>query len=177
MATEKYQICKDCGENKELSLFVKNPSYANGYRRLCKICYSVHSKKYRENNKDKIAVSNKLYYNKNYNKLKEYKKEYNKTEKVKQQRREYYHKNREKILEKRRSRRHRTSMRRIRQPFKFDEFNCEYELEKEKTKNNPHKKTRKFNADEEYGYNTDTSIDSLDKEYFYNDNSDEDTEY
>ena len=69
METKK---CSKCGEVKELGEFHKMAASRDGHRPVCKSC----SKKYRQENKEKIKQQNKQYYQENKEKMKQYNKKY-----------------------------------------------------------------------------------------------------
>jgi hypothetical protein len=57
-----HRECKKCKNIKELVLFVKSSKTA--YRKICKECFSIRQKKYREikEHKDKAREYRKHYY-------------------------------------------------------------------------------------------------------------------
>lgn len=105
--------CKKCGETKELSEFYTRP---NGQVRTpCKECHNKSSKRYQEQNRDKIKEMKKSYYEahkdeiskktaeyyqKNAEAKRQYQSKYRKEnpDKVKEIRRKTYLKNRDRVL-------------------------------------------------------------------------------
>ena len=87
----KTKICPNCGE-LPLSAFGIDKSRKDGFNNKCKFCQNSRNKKYRERNKDKIAVYkdknrdrkntyNRKYYRENKKKAKIYAAEYRQTHK------------------------------------------------------------------------------------------------
>lgn len=85
------KYCNNCSLEKDIDEFNKNKKYADGLHYCCKECKKISSKKYYENNKEKVKsdvkkyrVNNlddckkrvKNYHTKNKNEIKIYKKEY-----------------------------------------------------------------------------------------------------
>ena len=106
--------CTKCGEWKVASTinFHRQKKGKYGLKGECKECKKKYSKRYRENNKDKIAQYckankdkkreyDKQYYEANKEKIAERDKRYNKAnkEKIAERRKQYYRANRDKILE------------------------------------------------------------------------------
>ena len=85
--------CTKCGTIKELSFFPKRniKNKISDCYPSCKECKKIRTKKYKENNKEKVSLSSKIYYQKNIEKQKEYNRKYNK---------EKYKNNRDKIINK-----------------------------------------------------------------------------
>ena len=81
------KICSLCGIEKSLDEFHKHKHSKDGHRNRCKECRKSITKKYREENTDKVRESQKRY------------REDNK-ELVKQRKKEYYENNKEKLSEK-----------------------------------------------------------------------------
>jgi hypothetical protein len=50
------KLCTKCGECKDLSLFHKDKTHADGYRSFCKACVGLYMRKNYEKNKDKIKA-------------------------------------------------------------------------------------------------------------------------
>jgi len=83
------RICKECGEEKEIEEFVKDKTCKYGYAWDCKECRSLHERKYRQDNKEEIAIRRKCRYQKNKEYVKRYGEKYrinNKAEINKRQR-------------------------------------------------------------------------------------------
>jgi hypothetical protein len=101
------KICKKCGVEKLLCEFVKDKTKKNGTRNVCKICNNItnkeSSKKYRENNPEKLKETQLKYRGKNREVMAERTRKYreNNPEKVKEQQKDYYWKNKEQRLENR----------------------------------------------------------------------------
>lgn len=81
------KICKECEERKDISEFIRCSSYKDNVRNTCKKCGAIKSKKWREENKqkvrdwreknrEKINIYKKNDYIKNKNKYLEHKKLY-----------------------------------------------------------------------------------------------------
>ncbi len=81
------KICSLCEIEKSLDEFHKFIHSKDGYRNRCKECRKSITKKYREENADRVRESQKRYREEN-------------KELVKQRKKEYYENNREKVLEK-----------------------------------------------------------------------------
>lgn len=113
----KYKICSKCKKQKTLKNFNKDLKSKDRLRTYCKLCSNIMTKKWRENNKEKERLSNKLrrqknllkynkiakiYRRKNKNKLykktKEWKK--NNKQKIADYNHQYYLLNKEKIITK-----------------------------------------------------------------------------
>lgn len=100
------KICRKCKLDKDINEFSKKNTSKDGKQNICKYCDKQESKKWRENNKEKVKLQKEIYLKKNPEKLKEYQKEYQKKwakenpEKIKSKRKKYNLKNREKNKEK-----------------------------------------------------------------------------
>ena len=105
MNSQIKQVCKKCGEEKLLTEFHKNSHRKNGHVTRCKACakkqrkenkkiIQERNKKYYEDNKEKILISRKIYYEK---KGREYHKKWveENRERVQECRRLYYQNNKE----------------------------------------------------------------------------------
>ena len=79
------KICTKCNCEKELTEFTNLKSSKDGKQPYCKSCYSLMSKQYRLENKEKIKQHKKQVYENN-------------KELILQQRKEYYQVNRESVL-------------------------------------------------------------------------------
>jgi len=66
----KSKICNKCGDDKSINEFNKRTRSKDGLRSDCKLCRKEISKKYRENNTDRINVFNKNWFNANSDKAK-----------------------------------------------------------------------------------------------------------
>lgn len=75
-AIEMSKRCSICNEVKELTEFCKNKNKILGVKSECKACKIIADKKYRDNNKEKIIMSNTRYYNNNKEKISLYSKKY-----------------------------------------------------------------------------------------------------
>jgi hypothetical protein len=78
--------CSTCGINKKLCDFHKWKFGSDGYRRVCKECRKLETKKYYKNNEDKVKL-----------KVAEYRK--NNPEKVKEVKQKIYDRDKERILQ------------------------------------------------------------------------------
>ena len=56
------KICTKCGKELPETEFYKDPRRENGLRSICKKCWSIRKKKYRETHKEEISESGKKYY-------------------------------------------------------------------------------------------------------------------
>ena len=65
------RTCTKCGEEKPFTAeyFYRNRSKALGYSVWCKICYCKRSKKYREENPEKVRAGQKKYREQNREKM------------------------------------------------------------------------------------------------------------
>lgn len=61
---EDVKTCKCCGETKSISLFYKHKGMKDGYYTKCKVCHDAYNKIYYEKNKEKI-VQYRVDYNRN----------------------------------------------------------------------------------------------------------------
>ena len=77
------KICSKCKEEKNVCEFGNDKSRKNNLSYLCKECLILKSKKYKENNKDKITFYLEEYRQKNKEKLKVARTEYRKKNKEK----------------------------------------------------------------------------------------------
>lgn len=99
------KICRKCKLDKDINEFSKKNTSKDGKQNICKYCDKQESKKWKENNKEKVKLQRERYLKKNPEKLKEYQKEYQKKwakknpEKVKLKRKKYNLKNCEKNKE------------------------------------------------------------------------------
>jgi hypothetical protein len=90
------KICSKCKEEKNICDFGNDRTRKNNLSYLCKKCLILKSKKYKENNKDKVTRSSKEYRKNNKERMKIARKEYIKKnkEKIKEYRRFYSDKKR-----------------------------------------------------------------------------------
>lgn len=91
----KTKQCFKCKKKRLTKFFDKNKTSKDGLYTYCKQCKKEEDKKYRENNKQKIAKRNKNYYKQNKKRIAKQKQEYQK--RTKEKRRIYkrkYEKNR-----------------------------------------------------------------------------------
>lgn len=65
------KVCKSCGLEKDSSEFSKNCQQKDGLRTYCKSCISIYSRKYIEENKEKVISSKKKYYYRNIEKIRQ----------------------------------------------------------------------------------------------------------
>lgn len=72
------KICIECGNEKALDLFPKHASSTGGRSRKCKQCVSTQYKAYRERRIDHFKERDKLYHQKNREKIINYKRQYRK---------------------------------------------------------------------------------------------------
>jgi hypothetical protein len=63
--------CKDCKVSKPVDEFGSNKAKPDGKNIYCKLCSLLRTKKYRQNNPEKVVQSSKTYKEKNAEKLKE----------------------------------------------------------------------------------------------------------
>jgi hypothetical protein len=70
------KICTKCKKTKSISKFDKNKIKSSGLNSWCKECRKEHSKKFYEENKDRILKRNKEWRKKNKSKKSEYDKKY-----------------------------------------------------------------------------------------------------
>jgi hypothetical protein len=93
--------CSKCCEIKKYTEFHKQKGRKDGYRSHCKLCVKNESENYYNDNKEKILLEKKDYYDKNGQLIKEKRKEYvnNNLEKVKITTNNSYHKNKIKYRE------------------------------------------------------------------------------
>ena len=96
------KVCTKCKETKGLEEFNKNSKAKDGRDYKCKKCKKEYQKKYRQNNRDKIAEKAKKYQQNNRDKIAERKKKYDQKNKVEiaEYGRKYRQKNKDKIAEK-----------------------------------------------------------------------------
>uniref|UniRef100_A0A6M3XU54 Putative HNH homing endonuclease n=1 Tax=viral metagenome TaxID=1070528 RepID=A0A6M3XU54_9ZZZZ len=87
----KMKICSKCKEEKEEGEFSKSKSRKGGLNHWCKICCKKYTKKWYENNKERIRKQHKEYYKNNKDKRKEYR------ENNKAKRKEYRENNKDKM--------------------------------------------------------------------------------
>ena len=83
--------CTKCKQNKFIDNFNIDNNRHDGYFPWCKLCVSIGTKKYRENNKEKVAEGKKHHYIRNRNHYVAYNKQYRKdnSESIKKQRETY----------------------------------------------------------------------------------------
>lgn len=113
------KLCSKCKVEKPFKEFTKHPLGKDGLRSNCKSC----SKKYYNENKDKILQYQKQYFKDNKEKKTEYHKQYDKKyreakkEKIAEYKKQYYETNKEKIFEQ--SKQYKNKRRQIDPIFKF----------------------------------------------------------
>ena len=95
------KICTKCKTVKPLTEFNKQKRNKDGVRSDCKVCHNETTKKWRENNPEKIKESSKKYYENNPEKERERNKKYreNNSEKIKESKKKWRENNQEKIKE------------------------------------------------------------------------------
>lgn len=71
-----HKVCIKCNTEKLLEYFGKRPESKDGYRLECKLCVSIRTKAWAQQNKDKIKQASKEYRAKNKSKIAEDKKSY-----------------------------------------------------------------------------------------------------
>ena len=54
--------CIRCKENKDLEAFVKDAKHMDGRKNICKTCYNVQNKKWRDNNTELNRQIQRDYY-------------------------------------------------------------------------------------------------------------------
>ena len=57
----KTKICKKCGEEKDITLFVKNKGCKDGYEGKCKECSHKINKQYKKEHQEEIKEYSKKY--------------------------------------------------------------------------------------------------------------------
>ena len=89
------KICSKCKEKKELSEFYKDKYHKDGLHSNCKVCSEKMSKKWRENNPEKVKKCHDEWRKNNFEKVKKCHDEWRKNnpEKVKESKRRDYKKN------------------------------------------------------------------------------------
>lgn len=63
------QICTKCGKELPATEYYKDPRKEGRLRPVCKSCWAIRKKAYRKNNRDRIAESDRRYYQANKEKL------------------------------------------------------------------------------------------------------------
>ena len=89
-----------CRGVKSISSFCKQKATKDGLAYWCKACASLHGKKYRQDNQDRVSQSKKKYYQSNRDKILQRTKNYyqNNQDKMLQCNKKWREKNRDKIL-------------------------------------------------------------------------------
>ena len=59
------KVCSKCGKDLPATEFYNDPRKENRLRSVCKSCWAVRKKAYREKNRDRIAESDRRYYEAN----------------------------------------------------------------------------------------------------------------
>ena len=72
----KTKVCTKCGESKPLSEYHKHKAGRFGLAAVCDKCIAAKDRKYREENKEKVAAVHKKYYEANKEKIAAQKKKY-----------------------------------------------------------------------------------------------------
>jgi hypothetical protein len=98
---EQTKKCTKCNQEKPLSEFHKDKRGRLGRRPKCKTCETEQKKRWRQENKDKVAEREKQYYQENKDKIAERKKQYyqENKDKVAEQKKRWRQKNKDKIAE------------------------------------------------------------------------------
>lgn len=93
--------CTKCGEVKSLSMFYKQKGGMYGIASQCKMCINIKTKQWKNNNKDKVYITEHNSYITNIERVKKYQSEYRKNnkEKINTLKKEYRKKNIEKVKE------------------------------------------------------------------------------
>jgi hypothetical protein len=94
--------CSKCEIEKELSDFHKRIGSKDGLRSDCKECYNLYKREYKRKNQDRVNEYGRVYYKKNFEKVKENRE--NNRESIFLARQKYYEENKEVIKEKARLR-------------------------------------------------------------------------
>lgn len=68
--------CNRCKVEKELIFFHKNRSSCDGYNSICKVCKNLKNKQYKSKNVDIIKLQNKVWYQENKERKRDYYKMY-----------------------------------------------------------------------------------------------------
>lgn len=63
-----FKVCVDCGKDKDITFFIKNKHYADGYDAQCKECKNAYRREYRKRKevKEKEKVLKRFYRVKNW---------------------------------------------------------------------------------------------------------------
>jgi len=95
----QYKACTKCNQVKTLDSFGKSSASKSGLKPLCKSCKANQNLNYRKNNSEKIRLANKSWYEKNTDKIKQYKENRVQTDSGYSARknREYHHRNKTKM--------------------------------------------------------------------------------
>jgi hypothetical protein len=56
------KTCSTCKTTKEISQFSKNKAQTDGLANVCKSCFAIYAKKYREENKETISQKDHIYW-------------------------------------------------------------------------------------------------------------------
>lgn len=104
MTEQDGKRCSKCSDKKLYSEFHKNRANKDGFMGRCKLCRKAESKKYRENNREKLAVKDRQYYQENREVMlrKNHQYRQDNREKMIAYGREYYTENRDELLSKHR---------------------------------------------------------------------------
>lgn len=94
------KTCTICKCEKPIAEFGKNSRMEDGYHYTCKVCRREQSKKYKEENKDKIKISSAIYYVKNKTRIDKQNKKWKEEnpDKVSESGKSLYERNRNAIL-------------------------------------------------------------------------------
>ena len=93
--------CSKCGIEKQTKDFAKSKKYLKNY---CKACDSKRASEYERNNREKAAISDKIYYDANINKIRKRSKDYSikNRESISANKKIYFQSSKEKIYDSRR---------------------------------------------------------------------------
>lgn len=100
------RVCRKCGEEKDIELFVKNKACKEGHTYRCNVCCKKEYKVYIGINEEKFKKLRLKYYKENATRIKENKKIYNKMRYLanpqakRDKTKHYYYKERELVLSK-----------------------------------------------------------------------------
>lgn len=70
------KMCRECGEKKEITEYYNQKRYKDGLDPMCKTCRDKTSRKWAEDNIERIKAYREEYHKKNWNRIKEYRKDY-----------------------------------------------------------------------------------------------------
>lgn len=122
------KCCSVCGVVKSLGDFHRNRSKPDGRRSDCKECVNTRCRRYREENRDKLAEWQRRYYEENRDKVLERKRRHHEEnrDKMLERSRRYYEENRDKVAEKNRRYREENHDKELERQRRYREENLEY---------------------------------------------------